>query len=150
MRTLLVYHSSGGNTEALMNEINSRLSNVDVFKVTDLNFEIIKNYDGLIVGTYTWGNGNLPDEMVKFYYKLHDIDLRNMVTAVFGTGETSFKNYCKAVDIFRDLFKEVSELSVTLKIEQLLNENDMNRVEKFCELYNNRIYKYGKYLANIS
>jgi flavodoxin I len=134
MRIAIVYHSGGGNTHALAMEIAARLPEAEVFRVKDFDVTTVTEYDGLLVGTYTWGNGDMPHRMVPFYRSLEDLDIRHLKTAVFGTGETGYKHYCKSVDDFRDMLFAKSELVATLKVEQMLQDSDLPRIEKLCEI----------------
>lgn len=144
MKTAIVYTSTSGNTRALTEKIADTIRDrvggiVELFDVVHLNIEKLYEYDAIVIGSYTWGNGVLPKVMKPFYEKLNEMDLSDKVTAVFGTGETNYRHYCKAVDIFRDLLKDISDLAVTLKVEQLYQNSDLARVEKFCDLLHNRM-----------
>ncbi|KZR57540.1 hypothetical protein A3781_19810 [Bacillus badius] len=96
-------------------------------------------YDGLILGTYTWGDGDLPARVDNFLLNLKQVDTSHLVTAVFGTGETNYREFCGGVDILRDYLKDTSNLAVTLKVEQLYQDTDLPRIDKFCELFNKRL-----------
>lgn len=139
MRIAIVYHSGGGNTHALMKEIAARIPGVEVFRIKDFDISTIPQYDGLIVGTYTWANGDIPAKMIPFYEELEIMDIDHIVTGVFGTGETGYRYFCGAVDLFRDLLYEKTNLAVTLKVEQLYQQSDLTRVDKFCELFMKRL-----------
>lgn len=36
---------------------------------------ILEQYDGIILGAYTWGDGDLPDDFLDFYDAMDSIDL---------------------------------------------------------------------------
>lgn len=144
MKTAIIYTSTSGNTRALTERIAETIRErvggiVEMFDVVHLNVEKLYEYDAIVIGSYTWGNGVLPKVMKPFYDKLNEMDLSDKVTAVFGTGETNYRYYCRAVDIFRDLLHEISDLAVTLKVEQLYQNSDLARVEKFCDLLKARM-----------
>lgn len=135
MRIAIVYHSGSGNTKALMEEIALRLPSADVFRVIDFDVARLASYDALLVGTYTWGNGDMPNKMKPFYEALKAMDISHLKTAVFGTGETGYKYYCGAVDTFRDMLYVHSNLLATLKVEQRYQSSDLSRIEKLCEIF---------------
>lgn len=140
MKTVIVYASTSGNTRALTEEIAKGIGGiVDMFEVSTIDVDILKNYDAIVIGSYTWGNGDLPTVMKPFYNKLMSMDLSDKVTAVFGTGESNYRHFCRAVDIFRDLLKDISDLAVTLRVEQLYQHGDLDRVGKFCNLLKARM-----------
>lgn len=147
---LIVYHSYGGNTQALAEEIEYNLKelgySVKMLRTKELNrnknYEELFNYDVLLLGSNTWGDGEMPEPMCKVIREIEKEDnvgrLKNKVTGVFGTGETGYANYCESVNILRDVMYPISDLAVTLKVEQLYSRNDLNRISKFAELVNNR------------
>lgn len=139
MRTAIVYHSAGGNTKAIAESIASLLPESQLFRVSEVDILSLTAYDGLIVGTYTWGNGELPAKMAAFYQDLETLDLTHTVTAVFGTGETNYKHFCGAVDIFRDMLFVKSILAVTLKIEQMYQDTDYVKIKKFTSLFRTKL-----------
>lgn len=155
---LIVYHSYGGNTQLLAELIEEKLKlkgyNMRLMSTKEMDrkklYEELYNYDFLLLGSNTWGDGELPTPMVKVLNNiLEDCNegrLDNIITAVFGTGETGYRYYCNSVNIMRDILKDRSELSVTIKVEQLYSLADINRVEKFVDLIENRINLLSKSL----
>lgn len=131
----IVYHSAGGNTKAIAEAIASILLDSQLYRVSEVDSSALSACDGLIVGTYTWGNGELPVKMAAFYQELEMLDLTQTVTAVFGTGETNYQHFCGAVDIFRDMLFAKSRLAVTLKIEQMYQETDYVKINRFASLF---------------
>ncbi|MGE7604116.1 flavodoxin domain-containing protein [Peribacillus sp. NPDC097675] len=136
-KTAIVHHSAGGNTKALAEVIASLLPNAKLFRVIEFDTQTVHEYDSLIVGTYTWGNGELPARMSAFYAELEQMPISHLKTGVFGTGETNYNHFCGAVDQFRDMLFANSQLVATLKIEQLYQETDLHRIKKFASLFKN-------------
>jgi flavodoxin I len=139
MKTAIVYHSAGGNTKALAEVIASYLPEAKVFKLADFDPTTLANYDGLLVGTYTWGDGDLPAKVLPFYQELEANAISHLTTGVFGTGETNYHHFCGAVNQFRDMLYVHSSLAVTLKIEQMYQETDLPRIEKFTKVFKKRL-----------
>lgn len=149
-RALIVYHSYGGNTSALADLIKENLLEegyeVKITKAKDLNrsknYEKLFEYDMLILGSNTWGDGEMPEPMWKVIREIQKEEnegrLLNTITGVFGTGESSYVNYCASVEIMRDIIRSISNLAVTLKIEQLYSVRDIERIMKFTNLLETR------------
>lgn len=138
----LVYTSVTGNTEALGRMIGSCFSeevDVSLFRIAEFPLSRLGSYDAVIVGTYTWGKGDIPKEMYNLYEVIESLDRKNLITAVFGTGDSFYPNYCGAVDRFRDMLYAQTDLAVTLKVELMLQERDLHRCRKFAELVQNRL-----------
>ena len=136
-KTAIVHHSAGGNTKALAEVLASFLPEAELFRVLEFDICTVHEYDSLIVGTYTWGNGELPARMSTFYSELEQMPISHLKTGVFGTGETNYNHFCGAVDQFRDMLFANSQLVATLKIEQMYQEADLPRIRKFASLFTN-------------
>jgi flavodoxin I len=135
MKIAIVYHSGGGNTKALAQSIASYLPEADLFRINEFDLHTLSDYDGLLIGTYTWGDGDLPNRMLPFYEHLETASISHMVTGVFGTGETNYNRFCGAIDRFRDMLYVQTQLAVTLKIEQMYQESDLPRIQKFANIF---------------
>lgn len=65
-KVLVAYASLTGNTEEIAELIVEGIRQAGgeaVLKsVTDCNADEIKAYEGVLLGAYTWGDGELPDE----------------------------------------------------------------------------------------
>ena len=137
-KTAIVYHSAGGNTKALALAIASFMPQAELYRVIDFDLAKIGEYETLLVGTYTWGNGELPQRMADFYTQLEEQPISHLKTGVFGTGETNYQHFCGAVDLFRDMLYARSRLIATLKIEQMYQEADLARIQKFAALFSGK------------
>ncbi|MEY9865680.1 flavodoxin I [Peribacillus sp. B2I2] len=136
-KVAIVYHSAGGNTKALAEAIASLLPKSELYRMNEFDLRTLPDYDALIVGTYTWGNGELPAKSAALYTELEQLSIAHLKTGVFGTGETNYNHFCGAVDHFRDMLFAKSQLLVTLKIEQMYQESDLSRLQKFASLFLN-------------
>lgn len=153
MKALIVYHSYGGNTKELAQEIahkllaQSTITTVDSCHVKELNraknYEKVLDYDILILGSNTWGDGDLPKPMAKLCDYLNNEELDDILalkyTAVFGTGETGYAHYCESVNQLAALLNGRSKLIVSLKVEQIYGSSDMPRIDAFARKINDRI-----------
>ena len=110
-KILVVYASMTGNTEEMANAIAEGAKETGVEVVSKESFDAsaaeLSEYDGIIIGAYTWGDGELPDEFLDFYEEMDALDLRGKKAAVFGSGDTSYEIYCGAVDIIEAKLKEL-------------------------------------------
>lgn len=134
----IVYASVTGNTEALsdilVQSLQSKGLEPSIYKVTDFALKELSHYDIVIVGTYTWGSGEVPAEMTGLFQAFERLNRKELVTAVFGTGDSFFAEYCGAVDRFRDMLYVHTNLAATLKVELLPQERDKFRCNKFIEV----------------
>jgi flavodoxin I len=138
----IVYTSISGNTKELAFLIASFFNQdieLNIFTIDQFNLSEIKEYDAIIIGTYTWGNGDIPLEMEKLYETMSSQSLKRMVTGVFGTGDTFYSTFCGAVDLFRDMLYVHTDLAVTLKVELKPQSQDIQRCEQFVRLLLERL-----------
>jgi flavodoxin I len=110
-KVLVVYASMTGNTEEMAEAIveGAKEAGAEVVskEAFDASAEELNDYDGIIIGAYTWGDGELPDEFLDFYEAMDSLDLSGKKAAVFGSGDTSYPIYCAAVDIIESKLKEL-------------------------------------------
>lgn len=88
MKTAIFYGSSTGNTKGVAEIIASKL-NADIYDVADNPTDHISSYECLILGTSTWGSGDLQDDWETFIQSLAKTDLNNKTVALFGLGDSS-------------------------------------------------------------
>mgnify|MGYP002656024423 CR=1 FL=1 len=91
--------------------------------------------DIAIVATYTYGDGELPDEMMDFYEDLADLNLNGKIYGVVGSGDTFYDEFCKAVDDFDRVFVSTGaeKGSECVKVDLSAEEEDIERLEQFAE-----------------
>lgn len=85
--TIVVYGSSTGTCQAIAEKIASKLG-VEAIDVTDFNEEVVNNHDNLILGTSTWGSGEMQDDWYDGVEVLKNADLSNKTVALFGCGDS--------------------------------------------------------------
>ena len=63
-KTGIFYGSSTGTCEDLANQIADKMgvASSDVYSADKLSADLVKEYDLLILGTSTWGDGELQDD----------------------------------------------------------------------------------------
>lgn len=87
MKTAIFYGSSLGNTQFVAEKINVQWPNAECIPVNDLRSDDILDYDFIILGTSTWGLGNLQDDFELFVDLLLSLDLSDKTFALFGCGD---------------------------------------------------------------
>ena len=84
--TIVIYGSSTGTCEAIAEKIASKLG-CEAVNVQELTTDIIDNHQNLILGTSTWGAGELQDDWYDGLKNLNESDLSGKVIAFFGCGD---------------------------------------------------------------
>ena len=85
--TIVVYGSSTGTCEAIAEKIAQKLG-CEAINVQDLTAEIIDSNQNLILGTSTWGAGELQDDWYDGLRVLQSANLADKTIALFGCGDS--------------------------------------------------------------
>ena len=84
--TIVVYGSSTGTCEAIAEKIAQKLG-CEVIDVQDLTADVVSNNQNLILGTSTWGAGELQDDWYDGVEVLKSANLSGKTIALFGCGD---------------------------------------------------------------
>lgn len=105
-KILIAYASMSGNTEEISELIKSNLEpfgyHIDMEEIEHLDIQKLVEYDGILLGVYTWGSGDLPYEVEDFYDEIENINLTGKKAAIFGSGDRSYPEFCAAVDLLEE------------------------------------------------
>ncbi len=135
----IVYASMTGNTEEIADIVAEALENlnieVEVDECTQVDAEDFNDADICVVATYTYGEGDLPDEIVDLYEELQELDLSGKVYGVCGSGDTFYEMYCKSVDDFDAAFAKTGATkgAENVKVEMAAEEEDIENLEVFAK-----------------
>lgn len=88
MKIAIVYGTNLGNTAEIAKLIakEMKINTKDVYDVNDANIDTLNSYDAFILGTSTWGIGDMVDGWQEFNFK--KLNLNNKVVALFGLGDS--------------------------------------------------------------
>ncbi len=86
----IFYGSTTGTTEEIARKIGEKLglSKSDVHDAAKISEELVNQYDVLILGTATWGDGEQQDDWYDGVKVLMATDLTNKPIALFGCGDS--------------------------------------------------------------
>ncbi|MFB3763959.1 MAG: flavodoxin [Methanotrichaceae archaeon] len=111
-KIVLIYGTTSGNTEDLsegvVDGLKSGGAEVTVKNVVDASVNELRNYDVIVLGCPTYGNGELQDDFIDFNAAMSNISLEGKKAAVFGPGDSEIypDTFCQAVDILEDTLKK--------------------------------------------
>mgnify|MGYP003576581494 FL=1 len=138
-KIIIIFASMSGNTEEMANTIAegiTEISDVSIEKIDIMDgpeASMLEDYDGIILGADTWGDGELPDDFLDFYEDMNHIDLNGKKAAVFGSCDSSYPQYGAAVDILTEKLREQGAVIVLegLKVELTPDDEDIKNCQKF-------------------
>ena len=142
MNIKLVYASLTGNTEMLSDLIIEKFEEEKGLEIEKLfiedmvDFDFLDDADAFIIATYTYGEGDLPEEMEEFFEALGEKNFSGKTYGVIGTGDTVYEQFCVCVDQFNDQIAKTGATNPTqnLKIEiEADSDEDFENIDKFIE-----------------
>ncbi len=135
----IVYASMTGNTEEVADIVAETLENlgleVEINECTQVDASEFEEADLCIVATYTYGDGDLPDEIMDFYDDLLELDLTGKIFGVCGSGDTFYDYFCKSVDDFETAFTKTGATkgATSVKVDLAAEEEDIEKLEAFAK-----------------
>ena len=104
--TGIFYGSTTGNTEDLAGQIAEKLGieTANVYNVGNTSANEAEAYDSLLLGSSTWGAGDLQDDWYDFIASLKKRDLKGKKVALFGCGDSSSypDTFCDAMGLIKE------------------------------------------------
>lgn len=107
-KTAIIYGSTTGTTEDIAGRIASKLNIAqgDIYEISKVTADTVAGYDTLLLGSSTWGSGDLQDDWYDGIETLKGVDLAGKKIALFGCGDSSSYSdtFCSALGtIYNDL-----------------------------------------------
>ena len=140
-KLIMIVASMTGNTQEMSTfiaeGINEEGLELEVKEVFDANASELEAYDGILLGAYTWGDGELPDEFLDFYDDMDKLNLEGKKAAVFGSCDSSYEKYGAAVDTLIEKLKELGAEVVQegLKVELAPSSNEAEICKNFGKTF---------------
>ncbi|GAB2024084.1 flavodoxin [Lactovum odontotermitis] len=136
----IVYCSMTGNTQACAEIVYEKLKelgvDVDIHDCTTVDPEdVFEDAELCIVGTYTYGEGDMPDEIIDFYEDMQEMDLTGKIFGAFGSGDTFYEEFCRNVEDFDRAFEACGATrgAELVKVDLYPEEEDKKHLEAFAE-----------------
>lgn len=144
-RIVLIFASMSGNTEMMadaiadgVKEMGEKIKIIDAFEGPDAS--VLEQYDGILLGGYTWGDGDLPDELVDFVDAMSAIDLSGKKAAAFGSGDSLYTHFAGAVDL---LMEKLSDCGADVYPQALKVELTPEKEEiEACRMYGKQFVSF--------
>lgn len=103
-KTIVIYGSSTGTCQGIAETIAAKLGVSDVVSAGQISAAQVAEYDNILLGTSTWGAGDLQDDWYDGIEEIKKADLNGKTVAVFGCGDcASFPDtFCGAMADLHD------------------------------------------------
>lgn len=106
-KILVIYGSTTGMMEGYADDIAQKLD-ATVMNVADVTPEKLQDYDCLLLGTSTWGAGEMQDDWYDGVNTLKKASLGGKVIALFGCGDAAGypDTFCGGMSEIYDAIKD--------------------------------------------
>lgn len=103
MKTVIYYGSTTGTCEDIANRIASALGGADVKNASELGTDAA-DYDLILLGTSTWGDGEVQDDWYGVLDTLKGLSLSGKKVAIFGVGDSESypDTFCDGMKVIYD------------------------------------------------
>lgn len=134
----VVYASLTGNNEEIADIVGDKLEElgleVEIDECTSVDAIDFEEADLCVVVTYTYGEGDMPDEIVDLYEDLKDLTLTGKIFGVCGSGDTFYEQFCKSVEDFDEAFymTGAERGAEMVKIDLAAEDEDIEKLEAFA------------------
>ncbi len=106
-KTAVIYGSTTGTCSDLAERIASKLD-AETFDISSIDAATINGFDSLILGSSTWGYGELQDDWYNGINTLKSAELAGKTIALFGCGdaESYCDTFCDAIGLIYNEIKD--------------------------------------------
>jgi len=134
MRVLILYASITGNSKGMARALQQFFeymhAEVTMGEMQQTDAAKLKDYDAVVIATYTWSGGTIPEESEDFYADMAatDYSKKPLVFGVVGTGDPYYGDaYNTAPSLFTANLRASGAIqgATTVKIEQGITEETM-------------------------
>lgn len=110
-KVAVIYGSTTGTCSEIAKAIATKLG-ADIFDVSKITADSIATYDSLVLGSSTWGYGELQDDWYDGVKTLKSVDLSSKTVALFGCGdaESYCDTFCDAIGL---IYNEIADSGAT-------------------------------------
>ena len=105
-KTVIIYGSSTGTCQSIAETIANKLGVSDILDVAKVTAAQVNVYDNLLLGTSTWGAGDMQEDWYSGIKEIKNANLAGKTVALFGCGDSqSYSDtYCDGMgEIYREL-----------------------------------------------
>lgn len=139
MKILVTYTSMTGRNEKiakyLADYLEQKQAEVTLEQIIDTDAYELDDYNAVIVDTYTYNDGEVPDEAKDFFDDLEDVDLHRTKFAVLGSSSKAHLHFGRAVDYFTMQLNSSNgeQAADSVKIDQDPDKSDFERINRLAD-----------------
>lgn len=134
----IIYASQSGRNQAIAGHLQAQLASKVQTVVTEISQAdafALSESDAIILVTYTYHDGDLPDEAQDFFEDLKEVDLGRTKFAVLGSSSKTHIHFGRAVDYLTMQLNSSNgeQVADSVKIDQDPDDTDWQRVDQLAQ-----------------
>ncbi|MCH4057237.1 flavodoxin [Lapidilactobacillus gannanensis] len=136
----IVYASMTGNNEEIAGIVEEAFQDLEIdVETTEISQADAADYqkaDICVLVTYTYGEGDMPDEAQDFYDDLLEEDLTGKIYGTCGSGDRFYEgHFCATVDDFDKAFAQTGATkgADSVKVDLAAEADDIANLEAFVQ-----------------
>lgn len=135
----IIYASMSGRNEQISKYLEQQFiklgQSVDRHEISQFETEKLLDYQAFIIVSYTYHDGQIPDEALDFFDDLQTVDLTGKPYALTGSSSMKHEHFGRALDYLDQQLVHLGALraSAILKINEDSDRADLARLDALCQ-----------------
>ena len=135
----IIYASMSGRNEQISKYLEQQFiklgQSVDRHEISQFETEKLSDYQAFIIVSYTYHDGQIPDEALDFFDDLQTVDLTGKPYALTGSSSMKHEHFGRALDYLDQQLVHLGALraSAILKINEDADRADLARLDALCQ-----------------
>lgn len=135
----IIYASMSGRNEQISKYLEQQFiklgQSVDRHEISQFETEKLLDYQAFIIVSYTYHDGQIPDEALDFFDDLQTVDLTDKPYALTGSSSMKHEHFGRALDYLDQQLVHLGALraSAILKINEDADRADLARLDALCQ-----------------
>ena len=135
----IIYASMSGSNEQISKYLEQQFikldQSVDRHEISQFETEKLLDYQAFIIVSYTYHDGQIPDEALDFFDDLQTVDLTGKPYALTGSSSMKHEHFGRALDYLDQQLVHLGALraSAILKINEDADRADLARLDALCQ-----------------
>lgn len=135
----IIYASMSGRNEQISKYLEQQFiklgQSIDRHEISQFETEKLSDYQAFIIVSYTYHDGQIPDEALDFFDDLQTVDLSGKPYALTGSSSMKHEHFGRALDYLDQQLVHLGALraSAILKINEDADRADLARLDALCQ-----------------
>lgn len=135
----IIYASMSGRNEQISKYLEQQFiklgQSIDRHEISQFETEKLLDYQAFMIVSYTYHDGQIPDEALDFFDDLQTVDLTGKPYALTGSSSMKHEHFGRALDYLDQQLVHLGALraSAILKINEDADRADLARLDALCQ-----------------